>query len=74
MRRERHNISMLTAFTSSALNPTNAVAATPKCRGERYPIFRIAPFTLDPYLKILCVKQGGIKYHFFSFWYDSSWD
>ena len=24
MRRERHNLSMLTAFTSSALNPTNA--------------------------------------------------
>ena len=24
MRRETHNLSMLTAFTSSALNPTNA--------------------------------------------------
>ena len=22
-------------------------------------------FTLDPYLKMLSVKQGGIKYHFF---------
>ena len=20
------------------------------------------------------VKQGGIKYHFLSFWYDSTWD
>ena len=20
------------------------------------------------------VKQGGIKYHFFSLWYDSTWD
>ena len=23
---------------------------------------------------MLNVKQGGIKYHFFSFWYDSTWD
>ena len=31
-------------------------------------------FTLDPYLIMLNVKQGGIKYHFLSFWYDSTWD
>ena len=31
-------------------------------------------FTLDPYLIILSVKQGGIKYHFLSLWYDSIWD
>ena len=23
---------------------------------------------------MLSVKQGGIKYHFFSLWYDSTWD
>ena len=23
---------------------------------------------------MLRVKQGGIKYHFLSFWYDSTWD
>ena len=23
---------------------------------------------------MLSVKQGGIKYHFLSFWYDSTWD
>ena len=23
---------------------------------------------------MLCVKQGSIKYHFLSLWYDSSWD
>ena len=23
---------------------------------------------------MLRVKQGGIKYHFFSFWYDTTWD
>ena len=31
-------------------------------------------FTLDPYLTMLSVKQGGIKYHFLSLWYDSTWD
>ena len=29
-------------------------------------------FTLDPYLIMLNVKQGRIKYHFLSLWYDSS--
>ena len=23
---------------------------------------------------MLSVKQGGIKYHFLRFWYDSTWD
>ena len=23
---------------------------------------------------MLSIKQGGIKYHFFSFWFDSTWD
>ena len=26
------------------------------------------------YLIMLSVKQGGIKYHFLSLWYDSTWD
>ena len=29
-------------------------------------------FTLDLYLILLIVKQGGIKYHFLSLWYDST--
>ena len=35
-----------------------------------------APFSIaitpssDPYLIMLSVKQGGIKYHFLSLWYD----
>ena len=29
-------------------------------------------FTLDPYLIMLSAKQGGIKYHFLSLWYDST--
>ena len=31
-------------------------------------------FSLDPYLIMLSVKQGSIKYHFLSLWYDSTWD
>ena len=31
-------------------------------------------FTLDTYLILLSVKQGGIKYHFKSLWYDATWD
>ena len=31
-------------------------------------------FDLDPYLLMLSVKQGGIKYHFLSLWYDSTSD
>ena len=30
-------------------------------------------FTLDTYLIMLSVKQGGIKYHFLSYWYDLTW-
>ena len=29
-------------------------------------------FTFDPYLIMLSVKQGGLKYHFLSFWCDST--
>ena len=31
-------------------------------------------FTFDPYLIMLSVKQGGIKYHFLSLCCDSTWD
>ena len=31
-------------------------------------------FTLDIYLILLSVKQGGTKYHFQSHWYDANWD
>ena len=29
-------------------------------------------FTLDSYLIMLNIEQGGIKYHFLSFWHDST--
>ena len=38
------------------------------------PFSGILHFTLDPYLIMLGVKQGGIRYHFLYLWYDSSWD
>ena len=40
------------------------------CRGGRYSFPGLLYFTLDPYLIMLSVKQGGIK----SLWYDSTWD
>ena len=49
-------------------------ATTPRCRGGRYSFPELLYFTLDPYLIMLSVKQGGIKYHFLSLWYDSTWD
>ena len=38
------------------------------------PFLGLLYFTFDPYLIMLSVKQGGIKYHFLSLWYDSTWD
>ena len=52
-----------------------SIATTMKCRGGHYSFPGLLHFTFDPYLIILSVKQGGIKYHFFSsLWYDSTWD
>ena len=38
------------------------------------PFPRLLHFTLDPYLIMLSVKQGGIKHHFLSLRYDSTRD
>ena len=51
-----------------------SIATTPRCRGGRYFFPGLLYFTLDLYLIMLSVKQGGIKYHFLSLWYDSTWD
>ena len=40
----------------------------------RVPLPGLLHFTLDTYLILLSVKQGGIKYHFSSLWYDMTWD
>ena len=46
-----------------------SIATTPRCRGGRYSFPGLLYFTLDPYLIMLSVKQGGIKDHFLSLWY-----
>ena len=51
-----------------------SIATTPRCRGGRYSFPGWLYFTLDPHFIMLSVKQGGIKYHFLSLWYDSTWD
>ena len=43
-----------------------SIATTPRYRGGRYSFPGLLYFTLDPYLIMLSVKQGGIKYHFLS--------
>ena len=53
---------------------TFSIATTLRCRGGRYSFPGWLHFTLDLYLIMLSVKQGGIKYHFLSLWYDSTWD
>ena len=51
-----------------------SIATTPRCRGERHSFPSIAPLYpwYVPYN--LSVMQGGIKYHFLSLWYGSTWD
>ena len=51
-----------------------SIATTPRCRGGCYSFPGLLHFTLDLYFIMLSVKQGGIKYHFLSLWYDSTWD
>ena len=51
-----------------------SIATTPRCRGGRYSFPGWLYFNLDPHLIMLSVKQGGIKYHFLSLLYDSTWD
>ena len=49
-----------------------SIATTPRCRGGRYSFPWIA--LLYPYLIMLSVKQGGIRYYFKSLSYDVTWD
>ena len=42
--------------------------------GGTTPFYWLLCFTLFPYIIMLQVKQGGIKYHFLSLWYDLTWD
>ena len=49
-----------------------SIATTPRCReGCNFFPWKTPLYS---YFIILSVKQGDIKYHFLSFWYDSTWD
>ena len=51
-----------------------AIATTRGIGKSTTPFAGLLHFTLDPYIILLSVKQGGIKYHFLSLWHDSTWD
>ena len=48
------------------------IAPTPTCRGCATAFPGLHHFTLDPNHIMLSVKQGCIRYHFLSLWYDST--
>ena len=51
-----------------------SIATTPRRREGTTSFTGLHHFTLNPYLIELSAKQGGIKYHFLSLWYDSTCD
>ena len=51
-----------------------SIATTLRYREDATPFPGLLYFTLDPYLVMLSVKQGVMKYHFFSLCYVSTWD
>ena len=60
--REKERVSWLSSRVSDPKAPFS-IATTLRCRGEHY-IFPWMLLTFDPYLTMLSVKEGGIKYHF----------
>ena len=51
-----------------------SIATTPRCRKDAISSPGLLHFTLDPYLIMLNVKQGGIKNHILSLSSDTTWD
>ena len=47
-----------------------SITTTPRSRVGATPFPGFLHSILDPYFIMLSVKQGGIKYHFLSLWYD----
>ena len=60
------NLSWPTVAKSDPKTPFS-ITTTPRCKGGHYLFSWIVPLTPDPYLIMLSVKQGGIKYHFWVF-------
>ena len=65
---------MMETLVEGDANAPFSIATTPRCRGGCYSFPWIAPLYIDPYLIMLNVKQGKIRYHFLSLWYDSTWE
>ena len=47
-----------------------SIAATQSVGNDAIPFPGLLHITFETYLIMLSVKQGGIKYHFLSLWYD----
>ena len=59
---------MMESYTSEE---KQLVYSTAPGEGEAITLFlELLHITLDPYFIMLSFKQGGIKYHFLSLWYD----
>ena len=66
-------ISWLTIIKGNLIVPFS-IGTTPRCKEGCYSFLLIVPLNFDPYLIMLSVKHGGMKYHFLSLWCDSTWD
>ena len=60
----------LVIIVESDLKAPFSIATTPRCRKGATPFPGLLHFTLDPFLIMISVQQGGINYHFLSLWYD----
>ena len=56
------------------LKAPSSIATTLRYRKGHYPIPWIAPLYSWSLPYNASVKQGGIKYHFLSLWYDLTWE
>ena len=61
----------LATLVQGDLKAPFTIVTSPRGRGGCYSFPGLLHFTLDAYLIMLSVKQGSIKYHFWSLWYDS---
>ena len=68
------NISKMATVVEADTKAPFSKASTPKCWGRRNSFFWVALFTFGLLLIMLDFKQGGIKHHFLSLWYDSTRD
>ena len=64
---DEYKLEMLAIIVDGDLKAPFSIATTPWRRGSATQFPGLFHFTLDPYLIILNVKQGGIKYHFWVF-------